>query len=236
MSILQEIYDETAAQYRAADEIHLQGDDYQRVRATLLRLGAAWDRPIDALDLGCGAGRYFHCLPNARRLVGVDISQKMLDAARNPVRRDAITAREIELICSDLMALRLPRQSLDLIYCIGVFGNGCDATPRLLSNLRSWLRPGGRFFFDCFAEETFPAKIAQRKKLKAAIYSRLTPRLRRAWDKRSGWPPLFLTTPAQLRARLLAARFDVEALGTVEALSPLGKVRKIECVARVAPG
>ncbi|HYE32241.1 MAG TPA: methyltransferase domain-containing protein [Methylomirabilota bacterium] len=234
MSLVQEMYDQTAAEYRAADELHIKGDDYLRVRQVLTRISGSFPHPIDVLDLGCGAGRYFHCLTNVNSLLGVDISQRMLDAAQRPVKADEICTSNISLRCSDLMALRLPKDSLDFIYCVGVFGNGCDLTPSLVQNIFGWLRGGGKFFFDCFAEETFPEKVAQRKKLKAAIYSRLPNSLRQAWDRKTGWPPLFLNTPAKIQARLRGAGFDVESLQTVEALSPLGQVKKIECVA-VAP-
>src|SRR5687768_5035622 len=148
MSIVQEMYDQKAAEYRAADEVHIQGDDYQRVRQTLGRITECYKTPIDVLDLGCGAGRYFHCMRNVNRIIGVDISRRMLEAARNPVNREEVSTSQIELHCADLMKLSLPRKSVDFIYCIGVFGNGCDLTARLVRNVRSWLRGGGRFYFD----------------------------------------------------------------------------------------
>ena len=47
--------------------------------------------PIDALDLGCGTGRYFCALRGVRTLVGLDASAAMLERARHPMHEDQIT-------------------------------------------------------------------------------------------------------------------------------------------------
>ena len=90
---LQSTYDRTAHDYRAQDEEHICGHDYNHLSRLLREITSAFDREIRVLDLGCGTGRYFHCVENARELVGLDLSQQMLDAARNPVRGDEVSAR-----------------------------------------------------------------------------------------------------------------------------------------------
>src|SRR5262249_8976452 len=67
-------------------------DDRLRGGALVTRFGnwlrSVCDRfsaPIDALDLGCGTGRYFHALRGVRRLVGIDVSEPMLKRALTPV-------------------------------------------------------------------------------------------------------------------------------------------------------
>src|SRR5690242_4614502 len=87
---LQRTYDRTAQNYRAQDEEHISGQDYQHVSKTLREVSSSFGRQIRSLDLGCGTGRYFHCVQNARDLVGLDLSQQMLDAARHPVRGEEV--------------------------------------------------------------------------------------------------------------------------------------------------
>ena len=42
---------------------------------------------LRVLDLGCGTGRYFHCLNNISCLVGIDISPDMLEVAARVCRK-----------------------------------------------------------------------------------------------------------------------------------------------------
>ena len=56
-----------------------------------------FDRPIDVLDLGCGTGRYFWGLRNARALTGIDASEAMLEEARRPIHAERLTALPITL-------------------------------------------------------------------------------------------------------------------------------------------
>src|SRR3569832_980308 len=87
---LQQTYDRTAQNYRAQDEEHICGRDYHHVSKILRDVSGSFDREIQVLDMGCGTGRYFHAIKNARELIGLDISQQMLDAARHPVRGDEV--------------------------------------------------------------------------------------------------------------------------------------------------
>src|ERR1043165_7159053 len=105
---LQSTYDRTAQDYRAQDEEHICGRDYNHWSRVLREVSASFDREIRVLDLGCGTGRYFHCVENARELVGLDISQQMLDAARNPVRSDDVSARKVTLVQGDLFSAQFP--------------------------------------------------------------------------------------------------------------------------------
>src|SRR5688500_7403301 len=74
-----------ALAYRQYDEAPMESGGSKNHWCTLLRdLSRSFDRKIDVLDVGCGTGRYFRCLCNVRRLVGVDISEHMLEQARNP--------------------------------------------------------------------------------------------------------------------------------------------------------
>src|ERR1041385_5804404 len=92
-------YREVSSQYRHDDEIEVTTANHQRICATLQGLCASFPHPIQALEVGCGTGRYFHCLTNVEELTGVDISEDMLHAAEtDPVRKEVISVRSIKLI------------------------------------------------------------------------------------------------------------------------------------------
>src|SRR4051812_9926026 len=112
-------------------------------RVSFLRecLAGLGDRPLRALDFGCGAGE---TAPILRRtlnvdVVGVDTSSTLLDAARG-ARHEGVrfTLRE-ELA---------PDASFDLAYCNGVFHHIPVAERgAAIAYLRDSLRPGGVFAF-----------------------------------------------------------------------------------------
>ena len=111
------------------------------------QLSGGFDRKITVLDLGCGTGRYFHCLRNVKRLLGTDISPHMLEQARDPVRNKELDIEEIELICGDINSLELTGRSFDLIYSLGVLGEFAPINEMLLNKLSDLLAPKGRLFF-----------------------------------------------------------------------------------------
>ena len=61
-------YREITSQYRRDDEIEVRTENHRRLAATLKRICASFREPIHVLDLGCGTGRYFHCLQNVAHL------------------------------------------------------------------------------------------------------------------------------------------------------------------------
>lgn len=95
----------------------------------------------DAIDLGCGTGLCGAALrPTVGRLVGVDLSGKMLAMAR---RRDVYD----ELACVDVVEyLRGRAQAYDLAVATDVLIYIGDLEP-ILSAAASALRPGGLFGF-----------------------------------------------------------------------------------------
>lgn len=100
-----------------------------------------------ALDLGCGTGLCAPLLrPLARRLAGVDLSEKMLDKARGTGLYD-------ELACADVNAWLDGRQAeWDLVLAADVLVYFGDLAP-LFGRVARALRPGGRF---AFSVETLP--------------------------------------------------------------------------------
>ncbi|MEN8183648.1 MAG: tetratricopeptide repeat protein [Myxococcota bacterium] len=111
------------------------------VAQALERTGLTERRELHVLDAGCGTGLCVDFLrPLARHLVGVDLSPKMLDKARDRGGYD-------ELVEAELTAyLESHPQAFDIVVAADVvlyFGR-LDALARAL---RSSLRPGGGVVF-----------------------------------------------------------------------------------------
>jgi SAM-dependent methyltransferase len=124
-----------------------QGGAYGHYGSTVERLTSSFGRPIVALDLGCGTGRHFSFAKNVERLVAIDLSEHMVEQARNPIFADKITAGSIEYLVGDVHSKELRESTFDLIYCIGVVGEYVPADAAYLRRLHSLLRPGGKAFF-----------------------------------------------------------------------------------------
>jgi predicted TPR repeat methyltransferase len=106
----------------------------------LLQRAASW-RDADVLDLGCGTGLCGTALrPLARRLVGVDLSPKMLAQAERRGLYD-------ELVCADIVEHLQPLSAAqDLIVAADVFVYIGDLAPVFAGAQRA-LRRGGQFLF-----------------------------------------------------------------------------------------
>lgn len=105
-------------------------------------LQQAGGRPVrDVVDLGCGTGLCGALLrPLARTLVGVDLSPRMLERARELGIYDA-------LYCAEMTEfLRARPGSSDLIVAADVFVYAGDLSP-VLSAARASLRAGGQLAF-----------------------------------------------------------------------------------------
>jgi predicted TPR repeat methyltransferase len=108
----------------------------------LLRPHLDSDAKVDAaLDLGCGTGLCAPFLrPLARRLAGVDLSEKMLDKAREAGLYD-------ELACADIVPWLEDRQAgWDLVLAADVLVYFGELAP-LFTRVARALRPGGWFAF-----------------------------------------------------------------------------------------
>ncbi len=90
-------------------------------------------------DLGCGTGRCGPLVrPWARTLVGVDLSQKMLDGARKRGGYDRLVHQELTAF------LQGQPGALDLVVCADTLNYFGDLGP-LFAALARALSPGGRF-------------------------------------------------------------------------------------------
>ena len=131
-------FDEFAATY---DKV-LDGLDNQGPRLIEEALRLADPRPTAGYavaDLGCGTGKCGPALrPFARRLVGVDLSQKMLDRARARGGYDELVAQEVTAF------LEARPAAFDLMVCADTLPYFGDVGALFTAAGRS-LRPGGRF-------------------------------------------------------------------------------------------
>jgi SAM-dependent methyltransferase len=95
------------------------------------------------LDLGCGYGWFCRWAgkAGAARVLGVDVSEKMLARARADTQDAAIEYRR-----ADLETLQLPTASFDLVYSSLVFHYIADLD-RLFAEIHKSLVAGGSFVF-----------------------------------------------------------------------------------------
>lgn len=108
-----------------------------------IRAADAWEPPgrRDVIDLGCGTGLLGELLrPTAGRLVGVDLSPRMVDKARERGLYD-------ELVVGDVVeALAARPAAFDLVAAADVFVYLGDLGP-VFRAAAAALRPGGLFAF-----------------------------------------------------------------------------------------
>jgi ubiquinone/menaquinone biosynthesis C-methylase UbiE len=102
-------------------------------------------RGKSVLDLACGEGYYSRILKNlgARRVVGLDLSSKMIDLARASERELRLG---VEYVVSDAINYQ-PDESFDIVTA-GYLLNYADTREKLLAMCQAVsrsLRPGGRF-------------------------------------------------------------------------------------------
>jgi SAM-dependent methyltransferase len=136
-----------ARRYRLHDEELSAVEAYRAFCRWLHEICGRFPGPIDVLDLGCGTGRYFAALANVNALVGLDASGPMLAEAANPVDAGHITAKQIRLVEGDALTHTFPADTFDLIYSIGVLAEHTPFDSRIVENVATWLRRGGRFAF-----------------------------------------------------------------------------------------
>jgi predicted TPR repeat methyltransferase len=141
MEYVQGLFDQYAD---AFDEHLVEGLEYKT--PTLLvdvmrALMAPRTGSVDVLDLGCGTGLCGPLLrPLARTLVGVDLSPKMLEKARERGGYD-------ELVCAEVAAyLAGQPQRFDVGVAADVFVYIGDLS-EVFNGMRTVLRPGGLFGF-----------------------------------------------------------------------------------------
>jgi SAM-dependent methyltransferase len=183
---------------------------YRHNGAIVEALCSTFGRPIVALDLGCGTGRHFNLLRNVERLVAIDLSEHMIEQARNPIFADKITVGSIEYLVGDIYSEALTESTFDLIYCIGVVGTYVPVDAAFLRRLHALLRPGGVAFFTATdarsrvsVPENAPPSLVRRALNKG--FPMLPPAVRELLNRY--FSPSY-TTPARMEKLLHAAPFS----------------------------
>src|SRR3954452_8014305 len=127
------------------------GAEYDRLSTPMERLGReVLDRlelrgDETVLDAGCGSGRLTELLiervPDGR-VVGVDASASMIDAARERLGADA------DLRVADLVGLDLGGATVDVVFSTATF-HWIAVHDALFASLRQAPRPRGRLVAPC---------------------------------------------------------------------------------------
>jgi SAM-dependent methyltransferase len=224
-------YREVSSQYRRDDEVEVTTANHHRICATLQRICSSFPLPINALDVGCGTGRYFHCLTNVEELTGVDITDDMLRAAENPVRQDLISVKRVRLIRGNIYLSSFPPGSFHFIYSLGMFGNGCPVTVELCNNFYEWLAPGGRLYFNTVDFAGLPFWYRARRQARDLVYPILSRRLQQVLDERESRQPWFSMNRDELEEVMRRTKFQNFHVASHVCQSPLWTGRHLECIA-----
>lgn len=137
---VQKAFDSFAATFEAKlAKLHYQAPAL--VAAALADSGLPLERCFDVLDAGCGTGLCGPLVaPYARRLVGVDLSQGMLEHARAKNVYDELIGGELTAYLHDHRAAFDLIVTADTLVYFGALEDVADAAAAAL-------RPGGRFVF-----------------------------------------------------------------------------------------
>jgi SAM-dependent methyltransferase len=177
-------------------------------------LGAAELRPGDVvMDVGCGTGQTTvdaaRAVTPSGRVVGIDSSATMLEAARRRV--DGAGVDNVHFVHADAEVHRFRRGKARV--AISRFGTHNFVDPSAaFANLRTALAPGGRFCFTAWAEEAANGWSAIPERVLAAsgagsLYQ----------EHRAG--PFALADPDRTRAALVGAGYtDVRVERVAEAV------------------
>ena len=226
---LRSAYRQAHIQYRRDDDLEVATANHRRLAGILESICSSFGRRISVLDAGCGTGRYFHCLKDVARLVGIDLSPEMLRAAKTPVRQQEISAEKIELVCGNIHGVSFPPRSFDFIYSLGMFGHGCPLTVELCDKFYDWLATGGELFFNTLDVRTFPVATRLRKRVRRVIWPLLPRRCRQILQTRGGGLPFFGLTKRSLEATLNASPFGEFDVCRHACRSPLWRGVHLEC-------
>jgi SAM-dependent methyltransferase len=127
--------------------------DYQRecdlIEEVFRRHGNGQIKSV--LDLGCGTGN--HALPLARRgyqVLGIDLSQEMLQHARDKAQAAGLAAGQLEFAQGDVRSFSTPRRFDAALMMFAVLGYQLTNEDVLaaLRTVRDHLNPGGLFICD----------------------------------------------------------------------------------------
>lgn len=103
---------------------------------------------LSVLDLGCGEGYCARTMSDAgaAEVFGIDVSERMIESARNEEKRSPRGIRYQRGDATDLQGI--PDGAYDRVLAMFLFNYlNVEATKRCMSEVARVLRPGGRFVF-----------------------------------------------------------------------------------------
>lgn len=144
-----DFYDDLGAMWHEGGSDHpialLRAENRFRVPWILEKVKAHFERPVKALDLGCGGGILTHALAEAGHDVcGIDLSENSLEVGR---RYDP-TGR-VNYYKGDALNAPFPDASFDLVCAMDILEHVEDPA-RLIREAGRLLKPDGLFFFHTF--------------------------------------------------------------------------------------
>lgn len=200
-----------AEKYRAHDDTLADSGPYLGFVAWLQRVCEQFQKPIDALELGCGTGRYFSALTSARSIVGIDASADMLALAKTPYRAESINAERLTLIHGDIFTEPLDDGAFDLVYSIGVLAEHAPLDGGIARRVHRALRPDGRFAFSTVHPDSPSIAASLGRAIGRAVAPLLPGALRRP-----------------LRERLLSGGMYADEARIQELLTPMFAIESLE--------
>jgi SAM-dependent methyltransferase len=103
------------------------------------------ERTGSLLDLGCGTAYYWPILAErCERLIGVDLSPRMVTCGRRHQQRQGQIAAPTMMLCSAAREIPLVTGSIDTVLAVDALHH-VDDLDAVLGEVRRLLRPGGRF-------------------------------------------------------------------------------------------
>lgn len=209
------LYDaDYAKRYRDRDEelqaVASNQDLIAWLGRTCDRFERPFEKPIDALDLGCGTGRYFWGLRNLRTLTGLDASPAMLEQAKQPLHAERLDRVPVTLIEGDLMTYAFPPCSFDLVYSIGVLAEHVPLDRSVIDRVWSWLRPGGRFAFTTVHPESPSVSMTPSRRMASIAAAALPQAITTSLHRRLVSGGMY--GDERWIATLLTDRFTIESL------------------------
>ncbi len=233
-SLLQQSLRENAAvynadmslNYRRYDEQFIHTPAYTHIAGKISALTSAFQRPISILDIGCGTGRYFHALHNARSIMGIDVSPEMLREARTPFGAERLANIRVELVSGNFYDHEFGGRKFDFIYSIGVLGEHTVFDSHVAGKMFELLREGGVCFFSVVDIE--PRKNAKRR-LAEVAYPFLPRPVKAVLDKR--WETCYMTLEqlTEIMNKQNFRNFEIERYISED---PLWEGVHLECIAR----
>ena len=203
-------YDQSySKKYRKSDELAIHAESHNRMCNILNETTRSFDQKITALDVGCGTGRYFHCLKNIQSLVGIDVSPSMLKEACNPVLQEKIAIEQIDLSCGNILEVNLSGHSFDFIYSIGVLGEHSPFDSFICNKVYGLLKKNGKFFFTVV---DITSKM-QLKSFKRRIAESICPLLPAVFKERlqERWKSFYMTYKElqEIMENCMFARYEI---------------------------